>query len=403
MSDSQRSRRSVLLLPGVYGVVSQVWIHRQAILLRRYVSTIGATGYINRRQYPHPGVHLIDSPAFLRHRCYQVEYAVRQRQWPRSDCLAQWRLRRILRRVSPAIVHAHFLYNAAPALPALAEHECPLVVTVHGTDVNRGLLDKQYWDRVTPVLHHADCIIAVSAFMRRRLIELGCPPEKIVILPLGVPVPPSAADVGRQGGAIRIVTVGSLVPVKGHRYLLQAFALAAERSPRLELTIVGDGRCRQRLVSEAKELGIAQRVAFRGWLTPDEVNGVLMESHIYAQHSIRVAEPEANGAMVCREEALGISFLEASAAGLPVIGTRSGGISEAIRDGETGYLVKELDVTGMASRLVALAENGPLRSRIGAAGREFVQAEYGQDQQIAKLENLYDNVIQHRVHTGSCR
>jgi phosphatidylinositol alpha-1,6-mannosyltransferase len=102
-------------------------------------------------------------------------------------------------------------------------------------------------------------------------------------------------------------------------------------------------------------------------------------------------------AMPCRTrragmdvEGLGIVYLEASALGLPVVVGDSGGAPEAVRDGETGYLVDGRDVAAIADRTAELLDDGPLRAKFGEAGRQWVQAEWRWDAVAAKLRALLD-------------
>jgi glycosyltransferase involved in cell wall biosynthesis len=91
-----------------------------------------------------------------------------------------------------------------------------------------------------------------------------------------------------------------------------------------------------------------------------------------------------------REEGLGMVTLEAAATGLPVIGSRVGGIPEAVADGETGFLVPERDVAALAARIGALLGDAELRRRLGGQGRARVERLFDLGRQTAILETLYD-------------
>ncbi|MEZ5271121.1 MAG: glycosyltransferase [Ilumatobacteraceae bacterium] len=131
------------------------------------------------------------------------------------------------------------------------------------------------------------------------------------------------------------------------------------------------------LKSRAEDLGVAGRVNFRGELPRAQVFEAMARADVFVQHNVRLA----NGA----EEALGGSLLEASARGLPVVATSSGGVPEAVVHGITGLLSPPMDTSAMAENLQALLDSSSLRQRLGSAGREFVAAHHNSDNQTKLL------------------
>lgn len=383
----------VLILPGVYGIISQVWIHRHATGLKRYDCHVAATAHIHRDMFPHPKLHSIDSSNLISHRYFKFLHATRYFRWPTTSVLQKTRLTRILESVSPDIAHVHFLKTLPDIAEPLTNVDCPIVVTAHGTDVNRAFTDKAYLEEIRPGMELVTCFIAVSRFIREQLIELAVPPEKIVVMPLGVPLPASTNRLEKENPQeIRVLSVGSLLPVKGFGYLLEAFAKALDRTPHLRLTILGDGPLRSELMARVDELRIADKVHFKGAVPYEQVVEEMGRSDVYAQHSVRAEVLTKHGDLVRCEEALGLSMLEAAASGLPVVASASGGTSEAVVDGETGYLVPQTDVDMMAQKLARLAADEQMRADMGTAGRQFVARHYDITKQTAKLEDVYDRL-----------
>jgi phosphatidyl-myo-inositol dimannoside synthase len=147
------------------------------------------------------------------------------------------------------------------------------------------------------------------------------------------------------------------------------------------LLLVGAGRYRDELETLAGSLGVADSVRFTGGVPHDELPAHYAAGDVFA--------------MPCRTrrggldiEGLGIVFLEASATGLPVLVGDSGGAPDAVRDGETGLLVDGREVAAVADRLVQLLTDESLRSRMGAAGRAWVERDWRWDVLADKLHVL---------------
>jgi phosphatidylinositol alpha-1,6-mannosyltransferase len=166
-----------------------------------------------------------------------------------------------------------------------------------------------------------------------------------------------------------IVCVSRLVPRKGQDTLIHALPAVRRRVPDAMLLLVGGGSYRDELETLAASLGISDAVVFAGGVPHEELPAHYAAGDLFA--------------MPCRTrrggldvEGLGIVYLEASASGLPVVVGNSGGAPDAVRDGETGYLVDGRHVSAVAARLVELLVDEDLRSRLGTAGRAWVQREW---------------------------
>jgi glycosyltransferase involved in cell wall biosynthesis len=206
---------------------------------------------------------------------------------------------------------------------------------------------------------------------------------------VSLPMPESAVVVedwperqhGPVDGPVRFVFLGRLVPYKSPDLALHAFARARKKQPGIVLEVIGDGPLRGSLEQLATELGIADAVDFRGWLTKPEVSQRLREADVFLYPSLR----EPGGTVV----------LEAMATGLPSIVADWGGPAEYIADG-TGL---RIDVSSrarflddMAEAMVRLAEDPELRQAAGTAARERVAAHYSWDVLVAQLLDIYAEV-----------
>ncbi|MFD6679317.1 glycosyltransferase family 4 protein [Micromonospora parva] len=178
-----------------------------------------------------------------------------------------------------------------------------------------------------------------------------------------------------------VVCVSRLVPRKGQDTLIRALPEIRRRVPDAALLIVGGGPYRATLEKLARQAGVERDVVFTGTVPSVELPAHYAAGDVYA--------------MPCRTrnrgldvEGLGIVYLEASATGLPVVAGDSGGAPDAVREGETGYVVRGRDVAQLADRVGALLADRDLARQLGAAGRAWVEREWRWEAQADRMAAL---------------
>jgi len=287
--------------------------------------------------------------------------------------------------IDPRLVHVHFGMDAVMLLPVVRSLKLPLVTTFHGVDVNvlphgRSVLSRLYSARLPQLFAYADALIAPSEFLRDRLIALGAPAAKVVVLPIGVPVSPELEPTNRRGVAF----VGRLTEVKGWADAIRAYAqLPSTIRMAHPLIVVGDGPDREALVSLARQNDVP--VEMVGMASPQQVRDVLARSAVLLAPSRRASD----GAT----EAFGLVHLEAALAGVPSIAYASGGVVEAVQHGKTGLLAREGDVSELADNLRAVLSDVALRERLASAARRRVVEQFDIEACTRALETLYDQVM----------
>ncbi|WP_433726512.1 glycosyltransferase family 4 protein [Actinoplanes sp. CA-051413] len=178
-----------------------------------------------------------------------------------------------------------------------------------------------------------------------------------------------------------IVCVSRLVPRKGQDMLIRALPTIRRRVPGAALLIVSGGPYREKLQALARAEGVEPDVVFTGSVRWEELPAHYAAGDVFA--------------MPCRTrgagldvEGLGIVYLEASATGLPVLAGDSGGAPDAVREGETGYVVGGSDVPAIAGRLAELLADRERARAMGAAGRAWVEKEWRWETKAAQLTEL---------------
>lgn len=232
-------------------------------------------------------------------------------------------------------------------------------------------------------LNAASRIHCVSDDMQAKVLTYGGQAAKTMVIRPAVDTvlfSPAPGDAARHPGTpLRVVTIGSLVWVKDHESALVAVSELVNAGIAATFHICGDGADRQAVEFTAADLGIAHLVNLRGKLSSEECRDVLRAADVFLLSS--VAEGISNAA------------LEAMACGLPVVTTDCGGMNEAVRDGIEGFLVPLRDPDAMAAALKRLADDEPLRQRMGASARERVLAGFRLEHQVAAFGALYAAAI----------
>jgi glycosyltransferase involved in cell wall biosynthesis len=173
------------------------------------------------------------------------------------------------------------------------------------------------------------------------------------------------------GDAPLLLTVARLIPHKGQDVVLRALAALNPEFPSLRYAIVGTGPDEARLRGLAEDLGVRGRVIFAGVLSDDEVAEAYATSTVYTGLSRTDKSIDAEG--------FGISFLEASASGIPIVAGDSGGVRSAVRDGESGVIVPPEDVNAVVAALRSYLSDSTRREETGKLGRSLVESYYNWD------------------------
>ena len=189
----------------------------------------------------------------------------------------------------------------------------------------------------------------------------------------------------RIGDAPIMITVARLVPHKGQDMGIRALAALRPEFPDLRYIIVGEGDEERPLRDLARELEVRDRVVFAGPMGDDELPEAYATSTVYLGAS-RVDRG-------INAEGFGISFLEASASGLPVVAGDSGGIRSAVRDGETGVVVPPTDLDAIVAGLRGYLGDEARRRETGAAGRRAVETHYNWDRVARDTRQFTRDVV----------
>lgn len=384
------SRRIIVFHNQPIGI-AETFVYNHIVGLKRYQPIVIGTKHLRGPgiDVSHLNIHLINQGGIIG---TVREIGIKVLGYVPND------INRLIDQVQPHLIHAHYAMYGAVAMPLARQHGLPLLVSVHGDDVTMSdtsvwrsshMAHRLYLLRRRALAQMVSRVIVQSDFLRRIVVERhGFAPERVVCIRLGVDIQRFNPN-PQMTVSGKILYVGRLVELKGLPFLLQALARLRNRFPELQLTVIGDGPMRQPYEALGRDL-LGQRVTFLGAQPNEVVQRHLAEACIFCMPSITMPSGVA--------ESLGMVFLEAMAMQVPPVSFHVGGIPEVIIHGQTGFLARERDVEELAHYIEMLLANPDLRHRLGVQGRQWVEKEFNLEKQNARLESLYDEVVDEYHH-----
>jgi glycosyltransferase involved in cell wall biosynthesis len=295
-------------------------------------------------------------------------------------------IKRFLKRNAVDVVLAEYGMHGAFVMDACVQADIPLVVHFHGYDAYREDAVLQYYRTdYQRMFQVARAVIAVSHDMECQLASLGAPAEKIIYSPCGVDTT-LFTQTDSAANPPLFVAVGRFVDKKAPYLTLVAFNKVVQQCPEARLVMVGDGILWEACKTMVQSWGLAESISLPGSLPHTEVAAMMRRARAFVQHSVRTSYGDSEGTPV--------AVLEAGASGLPVVSTRHAGIKDVVIEGETGFLVDEGDIEGMAAHMLTLARDADLAGRMGRRAREHVAANFSMEQHIARLAEVLEGAAQ---------
>lgn len=299
------------------------------------------------------------------------------------------------------LVHSHWILPQG-FVGSLAGQvaNLPHVVTVHGGDLfalrGRMLSRLKRW-----TLESADAVTVNSSFTEARVRELSPSAALVARIPMGVDTRALSADERKLAAELRqsyrrgdgplMSFLGRLVDEKGPADAIDALGLVRAEHPEARLLMVGSGQDAEALRDRAEAQGLSEHVVFVGWVPPEQIRAYLHAADVFVGPS----RTGVDGWV----EAQGLTFLEAMAAEVPVVATRSGGIVDAVVHEESGLLVEENSPVELAAAVRRLVSDRGLGERLVRGGRARLGAGFSRTASAARFSELFERVIGQRRGT----
>ncbi len=298
---------------------------------------------------------------------------------PHKDIMAYLEIKELLKKEKPDLLATHS--NKAGFLGRLAARKLkiPVTFTSHGFLFAEGrtYLKRKFYLHIEMLMSRlTDRVIAVSeSEMKLAVDSKAVPADKVRVIHNGLP------DIGPGQIAIpaaeppQLVMVARFAEPKDHRTLIRALSGLIDQS--WNLVLVGDGPLRNDIERLVDEEGLEDRVAFMG--SRKDVPDILAKSQLFILSSKREGFP--------------LSTLEGMRAGMPVLASDVGGVSEAVVDGENGYLCTADDIESLRTGIFNLISNSDLRQRMGKKGRNRFLEKFTSGVMVEKTMLVYDELL----------
>ncbi|TDU71389.1 glycosyltransferase involved in cell wall biosynthesis [Prosthecobacter fusiformis] len=373
--------KKIFFFQPYFQVVSEVWIERMLEIFADRLALIVGRGVPDQWN----GTRCFD----LDHPPYSILTRIKHRILGRAHRTKE--LRNTIAEYPGAIILVNYANFALELEPCWRGLEVTVLIHCHGFDVHfdgRGnewphskLHDEFYIKRLIslPLNHH---FVANSKFTRDSMVAHGMPAARIALKNYGVELPSCPDwDQRKKKQNLRLLYLGRLIDFKGPDKVIRGFEIACEQGFQGTLTMAGNGQLLAMCEMMAATSKYKEQIEFCGAVGRRGAQLLYADSDIFVGlHCL--------GELTNREEAFGVTMVEAMAHGLPVVTGRSGGIVESVVDGETGFLIEPGDINAFAEKLLALQNNPKLRIQMGQKGRERVESNFTLEHERLQWESI---------------
>jgi glycosyltransferase involved in cell wall biosynthesis len=326
------------------------------------------------------------------------------------DTNIEKKLWQFINEVNPAIIHIHNNYKYPISIYSSLENtNIPVVKTVHDFGVicptswcvkpngeiceggvgencvEAGCITNKHYSIIKPITkivndlekNSVTLFIVPSKALKQKMEQHGF--NNVVHIPNFVNAESYKVDFSRMEVG-NVLYVGGLTKHKGVHYLIEAFPYVLKKFPGARLNIVGDGSLRSYLENRAEQLGMKACVIFHGHSSKEVIKGLYQRANVVVVPSIWM-------------EAFGLVIIEAMASGSSVVGSKIGGISELIRDGETGYLTEPRNPEDITKKIIKILSDRNLAEKFGKNAREIAINEYSPAKHYESVMKLYQKIL----------
>jgi N-acetyl-alpha-D-glucosaminyl L-malate synthase BshA len=312
-------------------------------------------------------------------------------EYPPYDLALAVRMHQVVLQHGLDLLHVHYAIPHATSAWMAREMLAPVrpdikvLTTLHGTDITIVGQDPSFHAITKFSIEKSDGLTAVSHYLRSETQSVfGCAGERIEVIPNFID--PTVYDRSRYAPELRdsvdagrkiLIHVSNFRPVKRVRDVVRIYAQVATRIPSV-LVMVGDGPDRVDAEEEARRLGVSDSVFFLGKL--ESVAPLLASADLFL--------------LPTSSESFGLSALEALAMGVPVVGTRAGGLPEVVRDGETGALCAVGDVDAMAAAAIELLGDPARWEAASTLAAADARARFSLEEVVEQYESFYSRALE---------
>jgi len=376
MEETTRKTENIGHYLSIYLPITEVWIYNMLTSLQNYRPLVLTRTIINENIFLFERIVSLSRINRLRYLCNYVTFkAIGYFPLFYIKCKSE----------NVRLIHAHFGYNGIKILGLKKRLNVPMVCSFYGNDVYLWTAREKYCERLKHLFQSSEQMLVLGPYMKQRLIELGCPEEKIRIHHLGVPVAEMdyrPRELNNQ--PFRFLIASSFMEKKGIEIAIRALDIVKNQVD-FTVDIIGDGPLKKDLLALTNDLKLEEKIRYHGYQNYSSFLKIGMHSHVFLQAS-RIAK---NG----DKEGTPMSLVDAMATGLPVVSTHHSDIPEIVIDGVTGFLAQEDDPLDFAQCILKILDNADRFNAMSINSRKHILANFNIRVQTERIEGLYRNMI----------
>ena len=316
---------------------------------------------------------------------------------PLADLVAFWKLYRLMRRGRFHIVHTHSSKAGVLGRVAAALARTPIVVhTLHSLvfhDYQPWIVNRLWWAMKRLCAPLTDHYLSVSRLIAEKAVAAGiAPAQRFTTVYSGMELSwffDSRSDplalrqrLGIPGDALVVGKIARLFPLKGHAQLLEAVPAIVAAEPTVRFLLVGDGILQDALKKQAREMGVLDHLVFAGLVPRERIPETISAMDVLVHTSLR--------------EGLARALPQALAMGKPCVALDLDGAPEVVIPGNTGYLVRPGDASGLAAAVVRLLRDPEARRQMGERGRRLVESRFSVEKMVGDTAAVYAALLERR-------
>lgn len=284
------------------------------------------------------------------------------------------------------VIHAHMGTQGFYAIPLVKKLKKPLVVTFYGSDMSDVTKLPGWKERYIQLFDVASKVIVEGPYMKSKMIELGCTPEQVEIVKIGVPLKHLSFQyrpVYKNNETLQILMCANFFPKKGYLKALKALKIMNQNGIKFQVSIVGDGNLKQDILNYINTNDLGDIVSLLGSKTLPEIYELSKKMHVFFHPSETAPDGGSEGGAPT-------IIIEMQALGLPIIATKHADIPNVIPI-DNHFLANEYDVNGLVyqfERLISIKDWNLISER----GRDFVILEHSNEKCSGEVELIYEKL-----------
>jgi colanic acid/amylovoran biosynthesis glycosyltransferase len=369
---------------GAFFVKSETYIHHYLTHLNTFKPICLARKLENLEEFPFsgPDIYLLQTErGSLKWWFQRVAKATLNRDV---------RFESILKNRRARVLHAHFGHNGITALPVARKLKIPLVTTFYGDELSEFQINGNPGKEFVKLFDKGNLFLVESELMKKKLHQMGCPLEKILVQRTAIPVKSIGFKERKPKGnkIIRLLFCGGFTRNKGLIYALKAVKRVHDqhRCKNIRFCVIGDGDLKEELDAFVRDNDMTGYVELPGFMKYQRYLEKVEEADIFLHPSVTASDSDSEGHAPT-------TILEAQAAGLPVISTMHADIPSIVVPDRSALLSRECDVDGLTRNILFLLENQSLWSQMSKTGRRFVEQFHDVSKETLLLEQKYQKLI----------